>query len=578
MRGPWVSRCGVLAVAILFARGAAAEGEALPVVSPPDSLVSDGLPAIPAALVEKAVPYLESRAATFQTWHPIRREALVTTRFADTAQVHRVRMPGGARTQLTFYPDRILSASYPPRRTDGFIFTKDSGGAEFYQLFWFDEATRRVTMLTDGKSRNSFETFTPDGRFVLFTSTKRNGKDTDVYLAEPSDPSSVRLLLQVESPGWSATDVAPDGKTVLLLEYVSATESRLHLLDVATGVRTLLTPPGAEKVFYGRARFAKDGKGIYATSDRGFEFHALFRFDLSSATWEPLTAARPWDVESFDVSDDGGKLVYVLNEGGSNTIHLVDLGSRAELPLPHVPLGVVTNARFHPSGREIGFTLSSARSPADFFSIDLASGSLVRWTESETGGLDAGTFVEPERIAWKSFDGKMISGFLYRPPARFIGKRPVMISIHGGPEEQARPRYLGATNFYLNELGVALIFPNVRGSHGFGKTFVSLDDGEKREDSVKDVGALLDWVAAQPLLDASRVMVTGGSYGGYMTLATMTHFSDRLRCGLDVVGISNFVTFLTRTEAYRQDLRRVEYGDERDPKMRAFLEQISPLT
>jgi dipeptidyl aminopeptidase/acylaminoacyl peptidase len=232
--------------------------------------------------------------------------------------------------------------------------------------------------------------------------------------------------------------------------------------------------------------------------------------------------------------------------------------------------------RWHNNGRDLGFTFSSARSPSDVYSIDVEAGTLTRWTFSETGGLNAAEFSEPELIRWKSFDGLTITGFLYLPPKRFPGPRPVIVNIHGGPEGQSQPAFLGRNNYYLNELGIALIYPNVRGSTGFGKEFVNLDNGYKREDSVRDIGALLDWIAADPRLDSKRILVTGGSYGGYMTLAVMTHYSDRLCCGVDVVGISNFVSFLERTEAYRRDLRRAEYGDERDPKMREFLLSISP--
>jgi dipeptidyl aminopeptidase/acylaminoacyl peptidase len=178
-------------------------------------------------------------------------------------------------------------------------------------------------------------------------------------------------------------------------------------------------------------------------------------------------------------------------------------------------------------------------------------------------------------VRWPTFDGRQISGFLYQPPAKFTGKRPVIISIHGGPEY--RPGFLGRSNYFINELGVAMIMPNVRGSSGYGKSFLKLDNGMLREDSVKDIGALLDWIKTQPGLDADRVMVTGGSYGGYMTLAVATLYNDRIKASLDVVGISNFVSFLEKTESYRRDLRRVEYGDERDPKMREFLQSISPL-
>jgi dipeptidyl aminopeptidase/acylaminoacyl peptidase len=239
---------------------------------------------------------------------------------------------------------------------------------------------------------------------------------------------------------------------------------------------------------------------------------------------------------------------------------------------------VLGGLEWHKNNRDLMFLVSSARSPTDAYVLDADTGKVERWTESETGGLNPATFAEPELVRWTSFDGRTISGFLFRPPAgKFTGKRPVIVNIHGGPEGQSRPSFNGRLNYFINELGCALIFPNVRGSTGYGKEFVTLDNGFKREDSVKDVGALLDWIGKQDGLDADRIMVTGGSYGGYMALAVATTYDDRIRAAVSVVGISNFVTFLERTESYRRDLRRVEYGDERDAKMREFLTRIAPL-
>jgi dipeptidyl aminopeptidase/acylaminoacyl peptidase len=238
---------------------------------------------------------------------------------------------------------------------------------------------------------------------------------------------------------------------------------------------------------------------------------------------------------------------------------------------------VLSGLTWHKNSRDLAFNLSSARSPLDAYSYNLESGEMERWTESETGGLDPQRFVEPELVRIKSFDGLEISGFLYRPDVRkFRGPRPVLIQIHGGPESQSRPTFQARNNYYVNELGIAVFLPNVRGSAGFGKTFLTLDNGFKREDTVKDIGAFLDWIARDKELDKNRMAVIGGSYGGYMSLACMVHFSDRLRCGIDIVGISNFKTFMKNTSDYRRDLRRVEYGDERDPAMAAFFEKISP--
>jgi dipeptidyl aminopeptidase/acylaminoacyl peptidase len=282
-------------------------------------------------------------------------------------------------------------------------------------------------------------------------------------------------------------------------------------------------------------------------------------------------------VTGIDLSPDGATLAFVTNEDGASSLHLLDTKDGKEKNAPKIPLGVFGGVKWHENGRDLGFTLSSARSSADAFSVDVETGKLERWTESETGGLDPDEFAEAERIEWKSFDGRSITGLLYRPPKKFSGPRPVVIDIHGGPEGQTRPTFRGSTNYWLNELGVALIYPNIRGSSGYGKTYLQLDNGFKREDSYKDIEALLDWIGKQEHLDAGRIMVTGGSYGGHMTLAVATNYSDRIRCAVDVVGISNLRTFLENTQGYRQDLRRVEYGDEREPEMRAFLDRIAPL-
>lgn len=342
--------------------------------------------------------------------------------------------------------------------------------------------------------------------------------------------------------------------------------------------KTPLTPRDAsEKVAYSGAKFSADGKGVYLATDKGSEFKRLVYVDLATKAEKVLTPNLNWDVESFTISEDGKHIAFESNEDGVSVLRVIDAKTGKEMKLPALPKGTIGGLEWHRNGRELGFSLGSAKSPGDVYSIDITTGKLERWTESETGGLVTDTLSEPDLVRWPSFDGKQISGFLYRPSKKFTGKRPVIINIHGGPEGQSRPGFIGRSNYFVNELGVAVIFPNVRGSSGYGKTFLKLDNGFNRLDSVKDIGALLDWIAKQPDLDAERVMVTGGSYGGYMTLAVATMYNDRIRCSLDVVGISNFVTFLERTESYRRDLRRVEYGDEREPAMREFMNKTAPV-
>ena len=543
----------------------------------PDNLVVEGVPAITPELRRDVARYLEFRAAAFQSWHPIRREMLITTRFADTPQLHLVKSPGGARKQVTFGTEPVGGGRFRPKAGDYIVYSQDSGGGEFYQLYRHDVHDGKTTLLTDGKSRNTGGRHSNSGIYLAYTSTRRTGKDNDIYVMIPSDPKTDRLLTELSGGGWGVLDWSPDDNLLLVLQYISINESQLHLVDAHTGKRSPLTRNGKDKVAYGHARFSKDGKAIYATSDDDSEFQQLIRIDLKNGEQKTLTANISWDVEEFEQSPDGKVIAFVTNEAGVGALNLMDAKTGKALPKPKLPLGTVSNLEWHSNSRDLAFNLSSARSPLDVYSYDARTGQLERWTESETGGLNPESFVEPEIIKLSSFDGLLVSAVVYRPdPKKFPGPRPAIISIHGGPEGQSRPGFQARNNYLLNELGVAIVYPNVRGSAGYGKTFLTLDNGFKREDSVRDIATFIAWIARQPEFDRSRIAVTGGSYGGYMSLACMVTYADILRCGIDVVGISNFVTFLNNTQDYRRDLRRVEYGDERDPKMKEFLERISP--
>jgi dipeptidyl aminopeptidase/acylaminoacyl peptidase len=393
---------------------------------------------------------------------------------------------------------------------------------------------------------------------------------------DPADPKSDHLLTQLAGGGWEPLDWSPDDSQILLLEELSINESYLWLVDTRTGEKTSFTARNSSGgISYSSGRFAKDGKGIYVTTDKDSEFHRLAYIDLASKRHQYFTTEIPWDVADFDLSKDGRHLAFVVNEGGQGTIHLLDLAT-GKISAPKHPSGVLGSVRWNQDGRELAFSLTNAQVTGDVYTLEAATGKINRWTSSESA-VPTANFPEAELVKWKSFDGRVISGYLYRPPAKFTGKRPVLVQIHGGPEGQSQPAFIGRSNYYLNELGIALIYPNVRGSTGYGKAFSLLDNGFQRQDTYKDIDSLFDWIATQPNLDSSRIAVTGGSYGGHMTLAVSAFYSDRIRCSIDIVGMSNLVTFLEHTEAYRRDLRRVEYGDERDAKMREFLEKIAPM-
>jgi dipeptidyl aminopeptidase/acylaminoacyl peptidase len=413
---------------------------------------------------------------------------------------------------------------------------------------------------------------------LAYGSTRRTGRDVDLWVIDPSDPATDRMVVQLEGGGWSVADWSPDDTALAVLEFVSINESYVWLVDVASGERTLVTPKGGpERIAYDNVRFAPDGRGLYVTTDRASEFRRLVHLDLATGQHRTLTPGIDWDVEEFELSPDGGTIAFVTNEDGISVLHLAEASSGRELTVPELQSGVISELEWHPSGDWLGFVISTAQTPSDVYSLAVESGRVDRWTFSETGGIPTDGFASPELVHWDTFDGRMLSGFLYRPPERFYGPRPVIVHIHGGPESQARPGFLEREAYFAQELGFAILFPNVRGSAGYGKTFLQLDNGLLREDAYHDVGALFDWIATRPDLDASRVVVTGGSYGGHMTFAVAARYSDRIRAAISVVGMSSLVTFLENTQDYRRDLRRAEYGDERNPEIRAFLERIAPL-
>ncbi|MFZ5743097.1 MAG: prolyl oligopeptidase family serine peptidase [Pseudomonadota bacterium] len=551
----------------------AAAQNAAPVAPKPAAIEADGVPSVPMALVEATRPYMEFRTASFVDWDPNTKAMLVSTRFGNVAQLHTVAAPGMARRQISFEAEPLGGVYMPNDGT--LVVRKDVGGNEFWQLYTLKDG--RLNLLTDGKSRNEINAVSADGKLLGYSSTRRNGADSDLYVIDPRDPASNKLVLQVKGGGWGIADFAPGNATAVVGNYQSVQKSDLYLLDLAT---SKLTPIGDHKkaISYGGAKYAPDG-ALWVTSDEGSDFQRLGTLDPKTGKFTARSPETKWDVESFDIAPDGSFIAYTVNEAGISKLRLLDPKTGQSREVTGLPIGGIGGIDIAPWG-EIGLTVSSAKVPTDAFSVDPKTLAVKRWTESETGGLDPTRNVEPELVEVKSFDGEMVSGFLYRPdPAKFPGKRPLIVDIHGGPEGQSTPGFRGRTNYLLNEQGIAVFYPNVRGSTGYGKRFVSLDNGPfLRENSVKDIGSFLDRLQGDAGIDAGRMAVRGGSYGGYMCYASAIRYGDRFKAADCIVAISNFVTFLENTQSYRRDLRRVEYGDERDPKQRAKLLEISPLT
>jgi dipeptidyl aminopeptidase/acylaminoacyl peptidase len=533
----------------------------------------ENVPPIPVDVHAAVQRYQNYREAVFRDWLPDG-SILITTRFGATNQVHRVAAPGGARTQLTFFDEPVAGAETIPG-TSRFVITRDTGGDEWFQFYTMG-LTGDPAALTEPGTRNLSAAFSKDGRLIAWSRATKGSGDYAILTADPADPATRRVAYQGKGSIYPA-DISADKSRVLIARDLSNRETRLSLLDLATGQATEL-PWTSEPARYEEARFAPGGTSIIAITDHNSDLRRLVEIDIATGKRTLLTPEIKWDVETYELSDDGKLLAYAVNEDGYSRLHIVDRSSGRELARPDLPGGVLTNFRFSPDGQRLALSMSTATSAGDVWTWDVAGAKLARWTNSELGGLDPKSLAEPKLIRFKSFDGLSVPAFVYRPtnvPAD--AKTPVVMDIHGGPEAQTRPIWNPGAQYMANALGATVILPNVRGSDGFGKRYLNLDNGPKREDSVKDIGALLDWIAKQPDLEASKVAVYGQSYGGYMSLAVMTHYSDRLAGGVERYGISDFITFLTNTEAYRRDNRRAEYGDERDPAMRKVFERINPM-
>jgi dipeptidyl aminopeptidase/acylaminoacyl peptidase len=551
----------------------------------PAGIRMEGVPPIPVELVDGLAPYASFRSAMFQSWHPVERRMLITTRFGNVDQVHQVSSPGGARTQLTFFPDGVTGGASYDRAGRAMVLQKDtSGGSRLFQLFRYDFTTATAALLTDGRSMNSAPVWARRDNRIAYTSTRRAAADRDIYVMDPADPTTDRLVAQVAGI-WSVLDWSPDDRELLVREAPStASETYLWRVNLGTGEKTPVTERGGRGVFWRQASYSPDGQSIYALGDFESDVPRLLRRNITGDAWTPVVADDT-PVEMFEVSPDGRLIALVADIGTLSEVRIVDVRTGRARPTAGLPPGRIASLAWHPTGIEVAVTFAGARTFSDVYSIDPARGRVERWTASESGGANPESLPDAEIVRWKSFDGLMIPGVLYRPPAHFTGPRPVIINVHGGPALRERPRPLGRSNYFRSEMGVAIIYPNIRGSLGFGREYEQADNAMKREDAIRDIGALLDWIDEQPGLDQDRVMITGGSYGGYVAYASAIAYGDRLRGAIAGFAISDFVSYLEAsdkeqlaTEASRRLDRKIEYGDPSDPEMRAFLQRISPLT
>ncbi len=544
------------------------------------NMILEDIPEIPAEIKSRIQQYQNTRSASFADWLPNNEGILLSTRFGNTVQLHTVKSPGGARNQITYFDEPVSNGTIcPSPNYNGFLFTKDIGGNEFAQIYWYNMNTRNSEMISDGESRNFGVLWSNKGERFAFTSSRRNKKDFDIYISNIKSPKIATIKVERGGGYWIATDWSPDDSKILVIQYLSSTKSNSYILDLKTNELTQINDNESEAVFLASA-WDRTGENIYATTNQGKEFNTLVKYNIKSKKIDYITGNIPWDIEEGAINKSRTKSAFTVNENGYSQLYLMDLPFNKYSKVENLPVGQIYSIYFHPTQEKLAMVINTTQSPGDIYSLDLKTMKTERWTTSEVGGLDTSTFPKPELISYDTYDeidGKKrsIPAFIYKPQ-NAAGPLPIMISIHGGPEGQHIPYFSSFYAYLANEMGIAVIAPNVRGSAGYGKTYLKLDNGFNRENSVKDIGKLIEWIEKQPEFDKNRIAVFGGSYGGYMVLSSMYNFNDKLKCGVDIVGISNFVTFLENTEEYRRDLRRAEYGDERDPKMREYLLSISP--
>jgi dipeptidyl aminopeptidase/acylaminoacyl peptidase len=569
-----------LSSALLAPLLAASVGVAGPVVTRGD-LIFDNIPEIPLNPADKLEAYLSARQATPLGWSP-KGQLLISTRFGDVDQLHVVDRAGGERRQITFLREPITFAAFSPDPVRvGYFYLKDAGGSEKAQLYYQRMGEAVPKLLSDGKSLNGGAVWSNAGREIAFFTTARDGVSFDIDVVDAQSGASPRLVVTGDSAAWYPLDWTPDDRKLLVLKYVSIAEGYLYVVDLGTGQKKEVDS-SAGKIGIVDAKFSRDGQGVYLISDSDGEFAKLRYVNLFTGDKKVISAPIPWDIEQLALSRDGHYLAYVSNEGGISKLSALDLRTHQDLTPPKLPSpGIIGSLSFDADGKRLAFGFGAANQPRDAYVLDMASNHLEAWTSSEAGPMDTAKFVTPRLAQFPTFDrldgkSRQVPVYVYEPATP--GSHPVLIMLHGGPESQFRPNFDPWIQYVVNELGFAVLAPNVRGSSGYGKTYLSLDNGELREDAVKDIGALLVWLGLQSTFDSKRVVVSGDSYGGYLTLAALVNYSDRLRGGVDVAGISDFISFLTSTAPYRQNRRRAEYGDERDPDTRAYLRRISPLT
>ncbi|MGE7185071.1 alpha/beta fold hydrolase [Peribacillus sp. NPDC006672] len=472
-------------------------------------------------------------------------------------------------TQTSFTNERITFFKYLNRSSQhGLFIGMDVGGNEKQQLFFLKSDGVLVPLTNSPEHKHEYGGHSPDGKWIAWSSNRRNPAFFDIYIQNVETLEIQRVLSKdglYASIMWS-----PDCKSLLIRKTNSQLDNDLGLLNLCTGEMNWLTDHQGE-ASYKNPHFSKDGDHLYLLTNQDREFFGLAIIDLSTKNITWLEVGQ-WDFEGLAMSKDQSKLAFSINEGGISKGILLDLKSSA-LYTWKTPMGVLTSLTFSPDNQKLAYVFNGPAYPSDIWQVDLRKMKTERLTQSLQSKLLENKLIEPILISFKSFDNLQVPAFYFKPNTE-TEKIPVILYVHGGPESQIRAVFNPVLQYFLS-LGYAVITPNVRGSTGYGKTYTHLDDVRKRMDSVRDLVSLVDWLKKEGSTDSNRVAIMGGSYGGFMVLAAISHYPELWSAAIDLVGISSFRTFLKKTSPWRRKLREVEYGTiEKDGN---FYDLIDPL-
>lgn len=489
-------------------------------------------------------------------------------------QIWTVGSEGGWPRLVTALDDQVQSVRWSP---DGqwLAFSLAPGGGMNRQVYLVRPDGTDMRRLTDGgKDNNWLGGWSHDGDRLTIASNRKGPKSMDAYAY---DMTAGALQLVAENPGIGVVaGLSRDGKRAVLWRMESRSSDNLFMRDLTTGEEHLLTPHEGPGSFDGGV-FSPDGSVIYLASNQGRDRAAFARVRVGAngkpGDIEVLAGRDDAELQSFEITEDGAAAVLIWNAAGRSELEYVDLAAMRRTPGPRLPAEIAGGLTLSRDGKMAALTLSGAAAPNDIWVLDLGTQRFQQITHSPHAGVDLDALVRPELLTYTAHDGLELSGWLYRPH-NASGAFACVLSFHGGPEGQERPRFRSDYQALLSR-GIGVFAPNVRGSSGFGKRFVNLDNGEKRYDGIRDIEATVNFLVGEGIVDAARIGIMGGSYGGYMTMAGLAWYPEMFAAGANLFGVVNFETFFAHTEPWMAAISTIEYGD---PETQAdLLRDLSPI-